>query len=142
MEWKREAYRIVDGPLAVDADAVFRLLAGTHWANRRPREIIQKLIENSLCFSLFLGNEQVGFARVATDYTVFSWLSDLVIADAHRKQGLGEWLLRCVVEHPAIARTQFVLQTSSAHALYERFGFQESAKLMTRLPPGTQRSAP
>lgn len=135
MEWQRDGYRIVDGSSAVNVESVFRLLAETHWAARRPRDVVEKLIEHSLCFSLRYGEEQVGFARVATDYTVFSWLSDLVVADAHRGRGLGEWLLSCVLEHPAISRTQFLLQTSDAHGLYERYGFQGSAKLMTRLPP-------
>jgi len=136
MDWKRGSYRIVDGPAAVDLDVVSRLLAETYWGARRPRGVVEKLIDNSLCFSLLSGDEQIGFARVATDYTVFSWLSDLVIADEHRNQGLGEWLLRCVLEHPAIRQTQFVLQTSSAHRLYEKFGFEASAKLMSRSPPG------
>ena len=136
MEWKREGFRIVDGVSEVDADVVYRLLAGTYWAERRPRRIIDKLIENSLCFSLLRDDGQIGFARVATDYTVFSWLSDLVIDDAYRNRGLGEWLLACVLEHPAVAKTQFVLQTSSAQRLYERHGFQASPKLMSRPPPG------
>jgi GNAT superfamily N-acetyltransferase len=135
MQWAKESYRIVDGPAAVDVEVVYRLLAATHWASRRPRPVVEKLIEHSLCFSLFCEQAQIGFARVATDYTVFSWLSDLVIADDYRKQGLGEWLLTCVLEHPVIRGTQFVLQTSDAHGLYERFGFETSAKLMTRLPP-------
>jgi GNAT superfamily N-acetyltransferase len=135
MEWKREEFRIVDGVSEVDADVVYRLLAATYWAERRPRRIIDKLIENSLCFSLLCAEEQIGFARVATDYTVFSWLSDLVIADAYRNRGLGEWLLGCILEHPSIANTQFVLQTSSAQRLYERFGFHASPKLMSRPPP-------
>jgi len=137
MEWKREAYRIVDDPSAVNVDIVSRLLAKTYWGSRRPRAVVEKLVKNSLCFSLFTGDAQIGFARVATDYTVFSWLSDLVIADEYRNQGLGEWLLTCIVEHPAICQTQFVLQTSSAHQLYENFGFEASAKLMTRPPPST-----
>jgi GNAT superfamily N-acetyltransferase len=137
MEWTRDSFRIVDGPEAVDIDVVSRLLAETHWGIRRPRHVVEQLIEKSLCLSLFSADEQIGFARVATDYTVFSWLSDLVIADAYRGQGLGEWLLVCVLEHPAIRQTQFVLQTSTAHGLYEKFGFEGSAKLMTRLPPRT-----
>lgn len=135
MEWKRECYRIVDGSAAVNVDVVSHLLAETYWGSRRPREVVEKLIGNSLCFSLYNGDEQIGFARVASDYTVFSWLSDLVIADEHRNQGLGEWLLTCVLEHPAIRQTQFVLQTGSAHRLYERFGFEASTRLMSRPPP-------
>lgn len=135
MEWKRERYRIVDDSAEINVDVVSHLLAETYWGHRRPQAIVEKLIQNSLCFSLFSGHEQIGFARVATDYTVFSWLSDLVIADAYRNQGLGKWFLDCILKHPSISQTQFVLQTSSAYQLYERFGFEVSDKLMTRVAP-------
>jgi GNAT superfamily N-acetyltransferase len=137
MEWKREKFRIVDDPAAINVEVVSRLLAETYWGHRRPRAVIEKLIQNSLCFSLFSDHEQIGFARVATDYTVFSWLSDLVIADAYRNRGLGEWMLDCILKHPSISQTQLVLQTRSAYPLYERFGFETSDKLMTRVPPAT-----
>ena len=137
MEWKQENFRIVDDSAEVDIEVVSRLLAETHWGHRRPRAISEKLVRTSLCVSLFSYHKQVGFARVATDYTVFSWLSDLVIAEAYRNQGLGAWMLGCIVKHPSISETQFVLQTSSAYELYERFGFETSGKLMTRVPPAT-----
>ena len=134
MEWKRENFRIVDDPTVVDIPVVSQLLAETHWGHRRPRAIIEKLVHNSLCFSLFSEHEQIGFARVATDFTVFSWLSDLVIVDEYRNQGLGKWMVDCILKHPSISQTQFVLQTSDAYELYERFGFETSEKLMTRVP--------
>lgn len=137
MEWRRGNFRIVDDPDRMDLSVVARLLAGTYWGHRRPAAIIEKLVDNSLCFALLSDDEQIGFARVATDYTVFSWLSDLVIADEYRNRGLGRWLLGCVLEHPSVAKTQFVLQTSAAHALYESFGFERSEKLMTRMPPAS-----
>jgi len=135
MEWKRELFRIVDNPDEIDIDTVSLLLAGTYWGHRRSHAIIEKLIQNSLCFSLFSGHEQIGFARVVTDYAVFSWLSDLVIDETYRNNCLGEWFLDCILEHPSINQTQFVLQTKSAYQLYKRFGFEMSDKLMTRIPP-------
>ena len=137
MEWKKEQFRIVDDSAEINIDFVSNLLAETYWRHHRPRKIIEQLIQNSLCFSLFSGQQQIGFARVATDYTVFSWIDDLVIAVAYRNQGLGEWLLDCILKHPFISQTQFVLQTRSAYRLYEKFGFEVSDKLMTRIPPTT-----
>ena len=137
MEWKKEPFRIVDDYAEIDVDFVSRLLAETYWGHYRPRTIIEQLIQNSLCFSLFSGQKQIGFARVVTDYTAFSWIDDLVIEDAYRSQGLGEWLLDCILKHPSISQTQFVLQTRSAYRLYEKFGFVVSDKLLTRMPPST-----
>lgn len=135
MEWRQNGFTITDDRAKVKIDTVTHLLAGTHWGYRRPRQVVEKLVENSLCFSLFRNTEQVGFARVVTDHTVFSWLSDLVIAPELRGRGLGKWLLQCILNHPAISGTQFVLQTRDSHHLYESFGFLQSDKLMTR--PGS-----
>lgn len=137
MEWKRELLRIVDDPGEINIDIVSRLLADTYWGHRRSPAILEKLIQNSLCFSLFSGHEQIGFARIVTDYTVFSWLSDLVIDKAFRNQGIGEWFIDCILKHPSISQTQFVLQTKNADQLYKMFGFKVSDKLMTRMPPST-----
>jgi len=141
MEWRRNGFALTDERTQVNIDTVARLLAGTHWGYRRPRPVVERLVENSLCFSLFRNTEQVGFARVVTDHTVFSWLSDLVISPELRGQGLGKWLLQCILDHPAISGTQVVLQTRDAHRLYENVGFQKNDKLMTRpgpisAPPG------
>ena len=132
MEWRRNEFVITDERAKVDVETVARLLSGTHWGYRRPRHVVEKLIDHSLCFSLFRNASQLGFARVVTDHTVFSWLFDLVIAPEIRGQGLGRWLLQCILHHPAISGTQFVLQTREAHRLYENLGFQKSDKLMTR----------
>jgi len=138
MEWHRDEFTITDDPGKVQPGAVAELLAKTYWGHKRPRQVIEKLIPNSFCFSLLRNGTQIGCARVVTDFTVFSWLSDLVINEHDRGKGLGRWFLNCILNHPEIAGTQFVLQTTHAHALYEKLGFQKSEKLMTR-QPGTLR---
>ncbi len=134
MEWHRDEFIISDDPKLVSIDIVSGLLAKTYWGHKRSRQVVENLIPKSFCFSLLRNGEPVGFARVVTDYTVFSWLSDLVIDEAYRGRGLGRWFLSCILTHPKIAGTQFVLQTTHAHALYEKFGFGKSEKIMTRLP--------
>jgi GNAT superfamily N-acetyltransferase len=134
VEWARDEFVISDDRSRVQVEGVADLLAKTFWGHRRPREVVEKLIQTSMCFSLFHQLEQIGFARVVTDSAVFSWLSDVVIKDSYRGKDLGEWLVSCILDHPQIAGTQFVLQTTYASGLYERFGFQASGKLMTRKP--------
>jgi GNAT superfamily N-acetyltransferase len=134
MEWHRGEFVITDDRSKAQAEAVAELLATTYWGQKRPREVVEKLIPNSLCFSLLRNGKQAGFARVVSDYTVFSWLSDLVIDDKYRGRGLGRWFLECILGHPEIGKTQFVLQTTHAHGLYEKYGFRGSEKIMTRQP--------
>jgi GNAT superfamily N-acetyltransferase len=134
MEWHRDEFVISDDPKRVNVNVVAGLLAKTYWGHKRSRTVLEKLIPKSFCFSLLRNGEQIGFARVVTDFTVFSWLSDLVIDDKYRGKGLGIWFLECLLNHPEIGKTQFVLQTTNAHALYEKYGFRESEKIMTRPP--------
>ena len=132
MEWHRNEFVISDDQSRVQVEVVADLLAKTFWGHRRPREVVEKLIQNSMCFSLLSNQEQIGFARVVTDHAVFSWLSDVVVNEAYRGRGLGEWLIGCILDHPRISETQFLLQTTDASGLYSKFGFQVCEKLMTR----------
>jgi GNAT superfamily N-acetyltransferase len=92
-------------------------------------EVLTRAVAGSLCFGLYHGAEQVGFARVITDRATFAYLCDVYILEAHRGRGLGRWLMELVVAHPALqGLRRFVLVTRDAHRLYERFGFQPLAR--------------
>lgn len=131
MDWTKDEFTLTDDSSRLDAERAFMLLQGTYWGVRRPREVVDKMIELSLCLVLLRGDVQVGFGRVVTDYTVFSWIADIVIDPRYRSRGLGKWMMECVITHPAIQHTQMVLQTRDAHGLYERFGFTTNPALMS-----------
>lgn len=109
----------------------FDLLTETYWGIRRPRDLVANMVKNSLCWTLLRSGEQIGFGRAVSDYTVFSWIADIVIDPQYRSRGLGKWMMACITAHPAIAHTQMVLQTRDAHSLYEKFGFERNAALMS-----------
>ena len=89
-------------------------------------EVIRRSIENSLPFGIYQGEQQVGFARVVTDYAAFAWLADVFVLEPWRGRGLSKWLMSVVVEHPQLQGLQrWLLATNDAHELYRRFGFQE-----------------
>ena len=110
----------------------------SYWAKGRPLDVVQRSIQNSLCFGVYQDEEQVGFARVVTDYATFSWLCDFFILESHRGRGLGKWLIATIVEHPELqSAKQFLLATRDAHELYRQYGgFKElhmPGKWMVRL---------
>lgn len=95
----------------------------SYWAQGRSREVVEKSIRNSLCFGVFEGERQVGFARIVSDYITFAWLCDVFIAKSHRGQGLGKWLIKSVISHPDVESVKFILlATSDAHELYRKYG--------------------
>jgi GNAT superfamily N-acetyltransferase len=131
MEWRKDDFVLTDESSHFDLDRTFALLQATYWGVRRPREVVARMAEHSLCLMLLRDGIQVGFGRAVTDYTVFSWIADIVIEQTYRSRGLGKWMMECIVAHPAISNTQMVLQTRDAHALYEQYGFAKNPALMS-----------
>jgi GNAT superfamily N-acetyltransferase len=124
MEWRRGEYLLSDDKSRLDLDGIMELLRASYWANDRPREVMQRAIENSVCFGLFHRGQQVGFARGVTDRATFTWVCDVIIRAEHRGQGLGKWMMQCYLEHPDLQTISHHLRTKDAHGLYEPFGFK------------------
>ena len=108
----------------LDVDAIHAFLARSYWAAGISRERVEKSLDASLCFGMFSGAKQIGFARVVTDRATFAYLCDVYVDEAERGRGLGKHLLAAVRAHPDLADLRrFVLWTRDAHGLYEQFGF-------------------
>jgi GNAT superfamily N-acetyltransferase len=101
----------------------------------RARDVVERSIDNSLVFGVYDGEgAQIGFARAVTDRSVFAYLADVFVLEAHRGKGLGKWLVETVLAHPDLQdMRRITLGTQDAHALYERYGFgpADSSRLMT-----------
>lgn len=124
-EQRRDGYTISTDPARLDLDAVAEALGDSYWAAGRPREVIARSLDGSLCFGLYQGEAQIGMARVVTDRATFAWLCDVYVLEAHRGRGLGKWLIGAVVAHPDLAGLRrFLLATRDAHGLYRQHGFE------------------
>jgi len=108
----------------VNVPLVAGFLATSYWAAGISAETVARSIENSLCFALLHEDEQIGFARVITDYATIAYVGDVFVLDEYRDRGLGKWLVECVTSHPDLqGLRRWVLATRDAHELYRRFGF-------------------
>jgi len=63
------------------------------------------------------------------------YLTDLVIEDSYRGQGLGKVLAKFITEHEAFSPLLGVLETRDAHSLYEKYGFRTSKGFAMRKDP-------
>lgn len=124
-------YRISEDRASVQIEEVAALLKSSYWAYDRSKEAIEISIKNSVCFSMFHGKSQIGFARVVTDYASVAYIADLIIREDHRGKGLGKLLTKTIVSDPRWENIFKFLATDDAHGLYEKFGFLTSAKLMS-----------
>lgn len=102
----------------------------SYWAQGRSIETVKKSIENSFCFGVYnSNNEQVGFARVVTDYSVFTWVMDVFILKEYRKLGLGKMLMESIMNQPELKELKrWGLATDDAHGLYKKYGFKPLEK--------------
>jgi GNAT superfamily N-acetyltransferase len=96
----------------------------SYWAAGRRLDVVRRAVENSLCFGLYEGNRQAGFARLVTDRATFAWLCDVFVLEPYRGRGLAKWVLG----HPALQGLRRVLLgTRDTQGLYEHFGFEPLA---------------
>jgi GNAT superfamily N-acetyltransferase len=121
-----EGYRISGQFDELDLNAVYRFISTSYWAQEIPKARLEKALANSLCFGVFTQqNEQVGFARMITDYATFAYLADVYIEPQHRGIGLSKWLMSEIHSHPELQHLRrMLLATRDAHGLYQQYGYQ------------------
>jgi GNAT superfamily N-acetyltransferase len=129
MEWQHGDYSISTDRERLDREVIHAFLRESYWAKGIPREVVDRAIENALCFGLYEGNRQIGFARVISDFSTFAYLADVFVVDSHRGRGLGKWLMQVIRAHPDLQNLRrWMLATSDAHGLYRKFGFRRLEK--------------
>ncbi len=127
MEWTKGDYTVSTVRGRLDLGLIHRFISEeSYWGQGRSVEVVRRSVENSLPFGIYCGREQVGFARVVTDYATFAWLADVFVVEGHRGRGLSKWLMEVVLGHPELQGfRRWVLATKDAHELYRRFGFMD-----------------
>src|SRR2546428_8173554 len=101
----------------------------SYWATNIPITTVKRSIQNSLCFGVFHGAKQIGFARVISDFSTFAYLADVFIIEDERGKGLSKLLMEVISTHPDLqGLRRWVLATADAHKLYEQFGFVPLSK--------------
>jgi GNAT superfamily N-acetyltransferase len=125
MEWQNGEFTISMDRERLQLDAIHKFLTEeSYWAQTRTREQTETAIKNSLPFGVYKGENQIGFARVVTDYATFAYLGDVYILAEFRGKGLSKWLMEVIVGHEDLQGfRRWVLATKDAHTLYEKFGF-------------------
>jgi GNAT superfamily N-acetyltransferase len=118
-------YAISTDPKRLDLKVICGFLQNSYWAKGRPRRVIRKSIQHSLCFGVYQGKQQVAFARVISDFAVFAYLADVFVVPEHQGKGIAQKMLKTILAHPQLRKVRtFQLATRDAHKLYARFGFK------------------
>jgi len=131
---EKDGFLVATDPSLLDLDSIHDFLSHTYWAEGIPKETVARSLRHSLCFGLYRnkengnGREQIGLARVISDYTTYAYLCDVYVLESHRGRGLGTWFMECVMHHPDLqGLRRFNLVTRDAHGLYRKLGFVVTA---------------
>lgn len=130
-----DGLQLDDAKDRIDRDEVHRFLSEeSYWAAGRARETQDSLIDGAArVVGLYDRDRQIGFCRAASDGTSFVYLADVYVLDDYRGRGLGEALVRTMVEEGPLAHLRWVLHTTDMHPLYRKLGFSEpDFKLLER----------
>lgn len=121
----------------LDVPFIQNFLKDTYWAKDRTIETVQTSIDNSLCFGIYLNDNQIGFARVISDLVSFAYPMDVFIAKEHQGKGYAIVLLKAIMTEPLLQNIKiWGVATLDAHFLYEKFGFtavENPEKLMEKI---------
>ncbi|MBV8053418.1 MAG: GNAT family N-acetyltransferase [Acidobacteriaceae bacterium] len=124
MEKRRGEFLLSTDRDRLDLDLIHGFLTECYWAKGIPIETVRRSIENSLCFGVYTKHQQVGFARVISDFATYAYIGDVFILESFRGQGLGKWMTQCIMQHPGLQRLRrWSLVTRDGHGLYAHFGF-------------------
>ena len=144
-EWRQGEYLISTDKRNLDLAVIHSFLTTSYWAAGISIDVVKRSIEHSLAFGVYKHKQQVGFARVITDYATYAYLSDVFILEPFRGQGLSKWLMDVIIAHPQLqGLRRWTLHTRDAHGLYQKVGFTGSAhheRYMERLFPNVYKIA-
>jgi GNAT superfamily N-acetyltransferase len=131
-----EGYELDDSKERIDLAEVHRFLSEeSYWAKGRPYEAQAEFLRLAVrVVGLYHEGRQIGFCRAAHVPGIsFVYLADVYVLEKHRGRGLGEELVREMIENGPLAGSSWILHTKDMHPLYRRFGFDvPSERLMER----------
>src|SRR6516164_919180 len=130
-------YEIDDDPSRVDPQAAAAFLTTeAYWGRWRDGEDITRQIAGAwrMVGAYDRDGAMVGFARAFGDGGA-AYLADVYVLAEHRGAGLGQALVRVMIEEGPGAGWRWMLHTSDAHGLYRQFGFARADGRYLERPP-------
>ncbi len=118
-------YEISTDRSRLDIALIHAFLHSSYWAKGISREIVERSIENSLCFGAYFGRRTSWLCPRDFRFRHICLHCRCVCPAEHRGRGVAKLLMRSIIEHPDLhGLRRLLLITRDAHGLYAHCGFQ------------------
>jgi len=113
----------------LDIKAIHEFLSTqAYWCLNIPFSRVEMAVNHSLNFGLYSEAQQIGYARVISDFSSVAYLGDVYVLPYFRGQGLSKWLMQTIMAYPELqCMRRWILSTADAHGLYKQFGWEPVA---------------
>lgn len=113
-------------PQLIQLDVIYRFLTEeSYWGKERTYEQVKTAVESSYSIGVYQNGQQIGYARLVTDFCFFAYMADVFILPQHQGKGYGKTLMQFIKDIPFIGGLRwFCLATRDAHGLYKQYGFK------------------
>ena len=99
-EWHKANYICSTDKSKLQIDIIHDFLCNrSYWAKGRTLAQVKRSIDHSECFGVYKDKNQVGFARVVSDFTIYAYILDVFVLEEERGNGLGKFLMECIMKH-------------------------------------------
>ena len=111
-----EEYNISDDKLRLDLKLIHQIISNSYWAKDRSFNEVKRSVENSICYGIYIADNQVGFARVLSDLTTIAYLMDVFIIKDYRGKDLSKILLEKILNDERFSSVKkWMLAAKDAH---------------------------
>lgn len=143
VEDRRGAWLLTTDRARIDRAELLAMLHRSHWGGAMTPTLLHRAIGNSVCFSVIdtsANDRLLSFARAVSDLATYAYLTDVIVHEDARGQGLGTWMMEAIVAHPDLqGLRRIALWTRDARTLYEKFGFSTDMPASTYMELRTKR---
>lgn len=135
MSFNLNSIQISNDKSLLHKETIYEFLTRSYWASKRSKAVIDKSIENSVCYGVYDEGRQIGFARIITDEATLYWICDVFIDEEYRGLGIGKRLIETITNAEDYKNLFGFLGTRDAHGLYHQYGFEKDPEnYMGRVP--------
>lgn len=128
-------YLITTCKTTMHVGAIHKWLSeNSFWANGTSYTEVEIAFHSSFCAGVLFNGDQIGYARLVTDYVYFGYLRDVYIEESHRNKGLGKRMIEVMLSLNWVQRLKHIeLSSRDAKSLYKKLGFESIGSLPNRM---------